>query len=197
VLNVSSPNTPGLRDMQAAEHLRPLIAGVREELAAAGTDLPLLVKLSPDLPDAAIDAIADLCVELGVAGIVAVNTTTDPAVLRSPGDYPGRGGISGAPLKARAVEVLRRLYRRAGDRLVLVSVGGIESEDDAWERILSGATLIQAHTGFVYGGPLWPRRINRGLARRVRRAGRASIQELVGAGVEPEPRRASSARARA
>jgi dihydroorotate dehydrogenase len=92
------------------------------------------------------------------------------------------GGVSGAPLKARALEVLRRLHARAGHDLVLISVGGVETPEDAWQRILAGATLVQAYTGFVYGGPAWPRRMNRGLARRVRDAGKSSVQELVGAG---------------
>jgi len=90
------------------------------------------------------------------------------------------GGVSGPPLRRRALAVLRRLHERVGDRLVLVSVGGIETPADAWERILAGATLVQAYTGFVYGGPGWPRRVNRELARRVRQAGARSIQELVG-----------------
>jgi dihydroorotate dehydrogenase len=175
VLNVSSPNTPGLRDLQAVETLRSLVAAVREELAAiGGPRVPLLVKLAPDLADAEIDALADLALELRLDGIVAVNTTVDRGGLTAaePAGVAGRGGVSGAPLKARALEVLRRLRARAGDRLVLISAGGIESADDAWERLQAGATLLQAYTGFVYGGPLWPRRINRELARRMRAAGR-------------------------
>jgi dihydroorotate dehydrogenase len=177
VLNVSSPNTPGLRDLQAVEALRELVGAVREELAAlGGRRVPLLVKLAPDLADSEIDAIADLALELRLDGIVAVNTTVERRGLTAaePGDAAGRGGVSGAPLKARALEVLRRLHARAGDRLVLVSTGGIESADDAWERLQAGATLVQAYTGFVYGGPLWPARVNRELARRLRRAVRRS-----------------------
>ena len=92
------------------------------------------------------------------------------------------GGVSGAPLKTRALEVIRRLHAHTGERLVLISVGGIEGPEDAWQRILAGATLVQAYTGFIYGGPLWPGRVNRDLARRVRESGRSSIQDLVGAG---------------
>jgi dihydroorotate dehydrogenase len=175
VLNVSSPNTPGLRDLQAVDALRELVVAVREELAEVGAPrVPLLVKLAPDLADAEIDAIADLALELALDGIVAVNTTVDRGGLTEPepAGAAGRGGVSGAPLKARSLEVLRRLHARAGDRLVLISAGGIESADDAWERLQAGATLLQAYTGFVYGGPLWPRRINRELARRLCRTAR-------------------------
>jgi dihydroorotate dehydrogenase len=174
VINVSSPNTPGLRSMQSVDELRGLVDAVRDELRESSHSPPLLVKIAPDLTDSEVDAIADYAVEAGLDGIVAVNTTIDSAVLeRSSADERAavQGGISGAPLKRRAVEVLRRLRDRAGDEFVLISVGGIENADDAWERIEAGATLVQAYTGFVYGGPLWPRRINRQLARRV--AGKA------------------------
>jgi dihydroorotate dehydrogenase len=183
VINVSSPNTPGLRDMQAVELLALLIGGVRDELQEVGVEVPLLIKISPDLSDEELDSIADLAVETGVDGIVAVNTTVDRSGLSAAVDqskwFEG-GGISGPPLGARALEILRRLYARVGDRLVLISVGGIETPDDAWERILAGATLVQAYTGFIYGGPGWPRQMNHGLAQRVREAGAASIQDLVG-----------------
>jgi dihydroorotate dehydrogenase len=170
VINVSSPNTPGLRSMQSVDELRGLVDAVRDELHESGHSPPLLVKIAPDLTDSEVDAIADYAVDAKLDGIVAVNTTIDSAVLeRSSADERAAvyGGISGAPLKRRAVEVLRRLRARAGDDLVLISVGGIETADDAWERIEAGATLVQAYTGFVYGGPLWPRRINRQLAQRV------------------------------
>jgi dihydroorotate dehydrogenase len=182
VLNVSSPNTPGLGDLQAVELLRPLIVGVQRELAAQGSRLPLLVKIAPDLSDAQVDAVADLALELGLAGIVAVNTTTERDRLSDAAAvaHVRGGGVSGPPLRSRAVEVLERLHGRGGDRLVLVSVGGVQTAADAWERIRAGATLVQAYTGFVYGGPGWPARVNRGLARRVRAAGCASIEELVG-----------------
>jgi dihydroorotate dehydrogenase len=183
-INVSSPNTPGLRDMQALERLRPLIVAVQEELRALGVDVPVLVKVSPDASDAELDAIADLAIELSLAGIIAVNTTVHrhhlTAAARELAARIEGGGVSGAPLGERALEVLRRLRARVGDGLVLVSVGGIADPDDAWERILAGATLVQAYTGFVYAGPTWPHRMNRALAQRVRAAGASSIQELVG-----------------
>jgi dihydroorotate dehydrogenase len=145
--------------------------------------VPLLVKIAPDLADGDVDAIAELALELGLDGIIATNTTigrdglaSDPALVAA----AGAGGLSGAPLRARALEVLRRLYTRTGDQLVLVAAGGIGSADDAWERITAGATLVQAYTGFIYGGPTWPRRVQDGLARRVRAAGLTSIEQARG-----------------
>jgi dihydroorotate dehydrogenase len=174
VVNVSSPNTPGLRNLQAVERLRPLLEAVREAAdRVAPRRVPLLVKIAPDLADADIDAVAELALDLGLDGIIATNTTIGRDGLAS--DAPevaaaGAGGLSGSPLKLRSLEVLRRLRDRTGGRLVLISVGGIETADDAWERLRAGATLVQGYTGLIYGGPLWPRAINRGLAVRLRRA---------------------------
>lgn len=181
VVNVSSPNTPGLRDLQAVDSLRPILAAVQEV-----SSIPVLVKIAPDLADADIDAVADLAVELGLAGIVATNTTISRENLATPArevEEMGAGGISGAPVARRSLEVLDRLYARAGQRLVLVSVGGIETEEQAWERITHGATLIQGYTGFIYGGPLWMAQINRGIAKRLRDGGFASLSEAVGSAV--------------
>jgi dihydroorotate dehydrogenase len=176
VVNVSSPNTPGLRDLQAVESLRPILAAVRAE-----TTTPVLVKIAPDLSDQDVDEIADLAVELGLAGIVATNTTVSRDGLATPGVAElGAGGISGPPVARRSAEVLRRLYRRVGDRIVLVSVGGIETADDAWDRITSGASLLQGYTGFVYGGGLWAKHIHDGIARRLREGGFSSLAEAVG-----------------
>jgi dihydroorotate dehydrogenase len=182
VLNVSSPNTPGLRDIQDTDTLAELVTQVRNRLEDLDLRVPLLIKISPDLADGEIDALADLALDLRLDGIVAVNTTTSRPGLHSPADASNKpGGLSGAPLKARALHILRRLSSRTRGELVLVSVGGIETVDDAWARILAGASLVQAYTAFVYGGPLWPSRINRGLAARVRASGAASIQELIAA----------------
>ncbi|GED97831.1 hypothetical protein nbrc107697_18700 [Gordonia crocea] len=178
VVNVSSPNTPGLRDLQSVEALRPILTAVR-----GATDRPVLVKIAPDLADEDVDIVADLAVEAGLAGIVATNTTIARDGLRSSGadvSRAGDGGLSGPPVAARSLEVLRRLYARVGDRLVLVSAGGIEDADDAWERICAGATLLQGYTGFIYGGPLYANRIHAGLAARVRGSGFASLGEAVG-----------------
>jgi dihydroorotate dehydrogenase len=176
VVNVSSPNTPGLRDLQAVESLRGILSAVLAE-----TSKPVLVKIAPDLADSDVDDIADLAVELGLAGIVATNTTVSRDGLRTPGiDRLGSGGISGAPLAQRAAEVLRRLYGRVGDRMTLISVGGIETVDDAWDRITSGASLLQGYTGFIYGGGLWAKHIHDGIAHRLRDAGFSALSEAVG-----------------
>ena len=178
VVNVSSPNTPGLRDLQTVESLRPILSAVLEE-----TSTPVLVKIAPDLADTDIDDIADLAVELGLAGIVATNTTVSRDGLKTPGvEQLGSGGISGPPLAHRAGEVLRRLYGRVGGRLTLISVGGIETVDDAWDRITAGASLLQGYTGFIYGGGLWAKHIHDGLAARLRDGGFASLSEAVGSG---------------
>lgn len=176
VVNVSSPNTPGLRDLQAIESLRPILTAVQAE-----TTTPVLVKIAPDLSDSDVDEIADLAVELGLAGIVATNTTVSRDGLATPGVAElGAGGISGPPLARRSGEVLRRLYKRVGDRLVLISVGGIETGDDAWDRITSGASLLQGYTGFVYGGGLWVKRIHDGIAHRLHEGGFTSLTDAVG-----------------
>jgi len=182
VVNVSSPNTPGLRDLQAAGRLRPVLVAVRSALdsASGGSRVPLLVKIAPDLADADVDAVADLALELGLDGIVATNTTVARDGLASPPSEvaaAGAGGLSGPPLRDRSLAVLRRVRARAGDRLVLVAAGGIETPEDAWERLRAGATLVQAYTAFVYGGPLWPRRMHAGLARRARAAGLSSVAD--------------------
>lgn len=183
-LNVSSPNTPGLRSMQTGEHLRALVSGVRAELESEGhTAIPILIKLGPDLSNEEIGEIADTAVEIAVDGIIAVNTTTDydsistcRKAIAARGD---RGGVSGRPLKQRSLEILELLHMRVGS-MPLISVGGIETAEDAWERVLAGAALVQTHTGFVYGGPLWPRRLNRDLARLLESSPWSSIEEAVG-----------------
>jgi dihydroorotate dehydrogenase len=186
VVNVSSPNTPGLRDLQAVDKLRPLLAAVRSacDVASPMRRVPLLVKIAPDLADADVDAIADLALELGLDGIIATNTTIARTGLATPVETVaalGAGGLSGAPVKPRALEVLRRLRARVGARVLLIAVGGIETADDAWERIRAGATLVQAYTGFIYEGPGWPRRLHRELAAKVRAAQLTSIEQAIGA----------------
>jgi dihydroorotate dehydrogenase len=168
VVNVSSPNTPGLRDLQAVDALEPLLRAVRRRAdAVTERHLPLLVKIAPDLADEDVTAVADLAVSLGLDGIVATNTTVGRGGLRTPApqvEALGSGGLSGAPLRARACEVLRLLRLRVGPGLTLVAVGGIDNAEDARARLDAGATLLQAYTGFVYGGALWPSRVQRGLA---------------------------------
>jgi dihydroorotate dehydrogenase len=168
VVNVSSPNTPGLRDLQAVERLSPLLEAVRRAAdQVARGHVPLLVKIAPDLDDDEIRSIAELAAEFPLDGIIATNTSTRRDGLRSDPNTVGRlgpGGLSGAPLKERSLEVLRLLRQHVGDSLTLVSVGGIESAEDINERKHAGATLVQAYTGLVYGGPLWPSRTLRRLA---------------------------------
>ena len=184
VLNISSPNTPGLRDLQAPEALRSLVAEVRDALSEIKCSRPLLVKIGADLDDERLDAIVSLAVELRLDGIVAVNTTTDHEVLKEASAAVaslGGGGLSGEPLWPRALDVLRRIRRLAGDELVVVSVGGVGSAQDVFQRLLAGATLVQAYTAFVYEGPAWPARVNREVAQRMRAAGVSSIGDLIGA----------------
>lgn len=169
VVNVSSPNTPGLRDLQAAEKLAPLLSAVKATLTeVCASAPPLFVKIAPDLSDEQIDAVADLSLELGLAGIIATNTTISRSGLETPEvevKAIGAGGLSGAPLSRRALAVLSRLQARVGHRLVLISAGGIENSDDVRERLAAGASLVQIYTAFVYEGPLLPYRLNAELAR--------------------------------
>ncbi|MFY1676061.1 quinone-dependent dihydroorotate dehydrogenase [Streptomyces sp. WMMC905] len=193
VVNVSSPNTPGLRGLQEVERLRPLLRAVREaaDRAVPARRVPLLVKIAPDLSDEDVDAVADLAVALGLDGIIATNTTVARESLgltSSPALVREGGGLSGAPLKERSLEVLRRLYARVGDRIVLVGVGGVESAEDAWRRVLAGATLVQGYSAFVYEGPTWARSLHRGLAERLRRSPYATLADAVGADVRKAPR---------
>ncbi|MDX6324325.1 MAG: dihydroorotate dehydrogenase [Nocardioidaceae bacterium] len=168
VVNVSSPNTPGLRDLQAVERLRPLLEAVRRTADSAATKhVPLLVKIAPDLSDDDVLAVADLALELGLDGIVATNTTISRDGLHSALaaiTKTGHGGLSGRPVRARANAVMRLIRDRVGPELTLIGVGGIGSVEDATERLAAGATLLQAYTGFVYGGPLWPSRMQRALS---------------------------------
>lgn len=169
VVNVSSPNTPGLRDLQAVEKLEPLLAAVRRR-ADQVTDrrVPLLVKIAPDLDDDDVRAVADLAVAQGLDGIVATNTTISRDGLRSSPaqvEAAGGGGLSGAPLRGRANDVVTLLRGRVGEDMTLIGVGGIGSVEDARERLRAGADLLQAYTAFIYEGPGWPRRVNRELAR--------------------------------
>ncbi len=162
-VNVSSPNTPGLRGLQELERLAPLLSAVK---AAAG-DTPVLVKISPDLSDDEVRKIAGLVTELGLNGIIATNTTLSRENLRTPADVveaAGAGGLSGAPLSARSLEVLRLIRAIVPAEMCVISVGGVDTAHDVSERLAAGATLVQGYTAFLYRGPLWAHQINRGLA---------------------------------
>ena len=168
VVNVSSPNTPGLRGLQELDRLAPLLTAVRE---TAGST-PVLVKIAPDLADEEVRRIAELATRLCLAGVIATNTTISREGLKaSPQavEAIGAGGLSGAPLRARSLEVLRMLRHELPAGLCVISVGGVETAADVAERLDAGATLVQGYTGFVYRGPLWAAQINRGL-RKLRRA---------------------------
>ncbi|WP_026554923.1 quinone-dependent dihydroorotate dehydrogenase [Arthrobacter sp. 35W] len=168
VVNVSSPNTPGLRLLQDVQTLRPLLSGVREAAdESAGRHVPLLVKIAPDLSDDDVDDVAALALDMGLDGIICTNTTISRDGLASDGEKVreiGAGGLSGAPLKARSLEVLRRLKSAVGENLALISVGGVETGADVQERLDAGATLVQGYTAFLYEGPFWAGRINKELA---------------------------------
>jgi dihydroorotate dehydrogenase len=169
VVNVSSPNTPGLRNLQAVEKLQPLLEHVRRTAdAVTETRVPMLVKIAPDLADEDVLGVADMATAIGLDGIIATNTTISREGLRSPAekvDAIGAGGLSGRPLTARSLDVLRLLRDRLGPDLTLIGVGGITTVEDAQARLDAGATLLQGYTAFIYEGPLWPRRIIRGVAR--------------------------------
>ena len=169
VLNVSSPNTPGLRSLQAVDRLAPLLEEVRRVADdAAGQPVPLLVKIAPDLADDDVVAVVELARDSGLDGLIATNTTISREGLRTPAlDVAalGAGGLSGPVLRRRSLEVLR-LVRTHAPGLTLISVGGIATPEEAVTRLTAGATLVQAYTGFVYGGPFWPRRVVRAIGAR-------------------------------
>jgi dihydroorotate dehydrogenase len=163
-VNVSSPNTPGLRSLQSVQSLRPILVAVQEE--AAGK--PILVKIAPDLADEDVLAVADLSLELRLAGVIATNTTISREGLKTDAARVaaiGAGGLSGAPLKRRSIEVLELLAKRLGSRIAIISVGGIETGEEAAARLAAGATLVQGYSGYIYEGPFWARSVNKYLTR--------------------------------
>lgn len=182
-VNISSPNTPGLRAMQEGDALRGLIGACREALDAtmgAGGAVPMLVKLAPDLDEAGIDHIASVVLELGVDGVVLTNTTIDrPADLRG-ADRGETGGLSGRPVFAPSTRVLRAFHERIAGRLPLIGVGGVFSAEDAYAKIRAGASLVQLYTGLYFKGPGLAREIQRGLSALLKRDGHASYRDAVG-----------------
>lgn len=186
VVNVSSPNTPGLRELQDRDRLEVILrrlvdADLRRSARDGGERLPMFVKLAPDLGDAAVDDVVDLAGEIGIAGIVVSNTTIGREGLSSPPELTAeQGGLSGAPLRARSTALVRRAYLRGGGHLAVIGVGGVFGADDAWEKIAAGASLVQVYTGFVYTGPALLRGIATGLAERMRREGASRLAEVVG-----------------
>jgi dihydroorotate dehydrogenase len=185
VVNVSSPNTPGLRDMQQVSVLEPLLEAVRDELVSAVPDrtVPLLVKITTDLAAEDVEAVADMSVRLGLDGVVATNTTVSREGLRTPRaevDALGAGGVSGLPLREAAQAVVGTLRARLGPDRTIISVGGIFTGEDAYHRITAGASLVQSYTGFIYGGGTWPRKVNRELAALLHRNRHETVAAAVG-----------------
>lgn len=174
-VNVSSPNTPGLRDLQAEKELHAVLTAVKRGNTHGK---PIFVKLSPDLTDAEIDAILDLSDLMN--GVIASNTTVSREGLSPSPHLKEAGGLSGAPLKTRSTEMIRRIAKRSGGKLPIIGVGGVETAEDAYEKICAGASLVQIYTGFIYGGPFIVKKINEGLLRLLERDGIHSIGEAVG-----------------
>ena len=178
VINVSSPNTPGLRDLQDGARLRGILAAVA---TAVPKRPPLLVKVAPDLSPAGLEAVVAATIEGGAEGMIVSNTTLSrPAGLRSPAAGEA-GGLSGAPLLALSTDVLRQVARLAGGRLVLIGVGGVASGADALAKIRAGASLVQLYTAMVYHGPALIGRVRRQLSAALAKQGFATIAEAIGA----------------
>ena len=184
VVNVSSPNTPGLRSLQATEQLKPILAGLQE---VNSNQKPILIKIAPDLDWADIRAIVDLALEYDLAGAIATNTTISRANLntstlaetgKSIADEAG--GISGLPVKERSTEVIRFIYQETSGKLPIIGVGGIFTAQDAWEKIVAGASLLQVYTGWVYQGPWLVKDVLTGILSRMESKGYSSITEAVG-----------------
>ncbi|WP_310425113.1 quinone-dependent dihydroorotate dehydrogenase [Chamaesiphon sp. VAR_48_metabat_135_sub] len=188
VINVSSPNTPGLRDLQSIEPLRIIFDTLQQE--NQGTK-PILVKIAPDLAWEDISAVVELSQASKLAGIIATNTTIDRSKLttkiiaatgKSVNDEAG--GISGAPVRQKSTEVIRFIHQQTGGSLPIIGVGGIFTADDAWEKITAGASLIQVYTGWTYNGPWMVDRILTGLLAKLESRGLTSISDAVGIGTE-------------
>ena len=181
VVNVSSPNTPNLRQLQDKAALDEILAAL--QAVNVGAAKPILVKVAPDLTFEALDEILELVRPRQIAGIVATNTTIDRPETKDEASrraYGETGGLSGRPLRARSTEVIRHLYRQTRGGLPIIGVGGIFSADDAWEKITAGASLVQVYTGLVYEGPGLAGELVRGLQERLQAGGFASLQSAVG-----------------
>jgi len=183
VVNVSSPNTPNLRQLQDRSALSDILAALHEANAAPAR--PILVKVAPDLSLSALDEILELAAPLRVAGLIATNTTiTRPAASNEAvrAVYQRPGGLSGRPLREISTEVIRHLHRQAQGMVPIIGVGGIFDTDDAWQKIAAGASLVQLYTGLIYRGPGINRQIVRGLQVRLRARGFSSLRDAVGCG---------------
>lgn len=190
-INVSSPNTPGLRSLQARGPLVELLMAIQSsnrELAAMqnSSPRPILLKIAPDLNDDQLSDIASIVSETQIDGLIATNTTTSRDGLVTPQSTVvsiGEGGLSGKPLTLRSRKVVQFLHRETGGRVPIIGAGGIMNGEDAWQMICHGASLVQVYTGFVYGGPMFVRNINRHLVRRLHESGMTHVSDAVGASV--------------
>ena len=182
-VNVSSPNTPNLRELQRTDNLEGLLKALQARNREWGSK-PLLVKVAPDLSKAEVEAIVDICLTHHVSGIIATNTTIsrDGLQTQDPEQF-GAGGLSGKPLAQRSNDMISTIYRHSKGKLPIVGVGGIFTAENAFEKLAAGASLLQAYTGFVYSGPLFPQEINKNLASIFRSKGFSSLDEAVGCGV--------------
>jgi dihydroorotate dehydrogenase len=183
VVNVSSPNTPNLRQLQDKKALDEIFSALHEVQRGSTRQTPILVKVAPDLSFEALDEILELTGPQNIAGIVATNTTISRPTsedLAAQKVYSETGGLSGRPLKARSTEVIRHLYRQSKGALPIIGVGGIFNAADAWEKIAAGASLIQIYTGLVYEGPTICRSIVKGLLERLEERGEAHLHKAVG-----------------
>ena len=166
-VNVSSPNTPALRELQEKEPLTELLRGLQRLNRQQPHPKPILLKIAPDLSDGQLDDIVDICQSLGIDGIIATNTTISRDGLATPNQRvsaAGAGGLSGQALRQRATVVIRYLHQRSGGQLPIIGVGGVASPEDALEKLAAGASLVQIYTGLVYEGPALVKRINQALA---------------------------------
>ncbi|PWT93569.1 MAG: dihydroorotate dehydrogenase (quinone) [Blastocatellia bacterium] len=184
-VNVSSPNTPQLRELQQAEQLESLLSALktRNRELESNRRVPLLVKLSPDLTDEQLTTIADVITRLGIDGIIATNTTTSRSNLQTANKDVlafGEGGLSGQPLKKASTRMIAKLYKLTRGKVPLIGVGGIFTAADAWEKITAGASLIQVYTGMIYQGPSIARDLNEGLATILEREGIKYFDDAVG-----------------
>ena len=182
-INVSSPNTPGLRALQEGGQLEALLQALKHEQTVLaqreGHAVPLALKIAPDLDAEQIGEIARIVLTHGIEAVIATNTTVSRAGLEQEPLANEPGGLSGRPLKTKSTEVIRELYRHLQGRVAIIGVGGIENADDAWEKLVAGADAVQVYTAFIYQGPALLRRISRGLERKLRAAGVATLAEAV------------------
>jgi dihydroorotate dehydrogenase len=182
-INVSSPNTPQLRELQQSQQLEALLSALQARRRELQKDVPLLVKLSPDLDHRDLEMIVEVSERLKIDGIIATNTTVSRDHLRTDAGRVmacGEGGLSGKPLKDRATRMIAELYELTGGRIPLIGVGGIFTAEDAWEKIAAGASLVQLYTGFIYQGPRIVQEINEGLTKIMARDGFKTLDAAVG-----------------